>query len=197
MKRNSLNRSGTVGMTDHLECPICHRFDVSTTFVDDPFTYGVGEDAVQLTVTVPLRTCGHCGYQFLDDAAEDLRQEAVCRHLGVLTPAEIVALRDRYDLSRAEFARITRFGEATLGRWERGALVQNAANDQLLYLLTFPENLRRLRERFGSETGHPPVPSAPQAPKERPAFTRVFREEQRRAGARFNPRLCLQQPALN
>jgi DNA-binding transcriptional regulator YiaG len=66
-----------------------------------------------------------------------------------MTPAEVRAVRQKAgSLSRAEFARITRLGEATIGRWERGELIQNAANDQLLYLLTFPENVVRLRDRI-------------------------------------------------
>ena len=36
---------------------------------------------------------------------------------------------------------------ASLARWETGALIQNGANDQLLFLLTFPENFERLRRR--------------------------------------------------
>jgi DNA-binding transcriptional regulator YiaG len=98
---------------------------------------------------VPLRRCRDCGFEFLDSVAEERQHDAVCRHLGVMTPAEIRQIRQKAgSLSRGEFAKISRVGEASLGRWERGELIQNAANDQLLYLLTFPENLNRLRERL-------------------------------------------------
>jgi putative zinc finger/helix-turn-helix YgiT family protein len=130
-----------------LQCPICGKSRIRTTPTEDPFRYGTGKEAVELTVVVPVRSCVDCGYQFLDEEAEDIRHEAVCRHLGVLTPSEILALRRRYDVTRMQFAEITRLGEATLGRWERGALIQNAAYDQLLYLLSFEENFERLRER--------------------------------------------------
>jgi transcriptional regulator with XRE-family HTH domain len=68
-----------------------------------------------------------------------------------LTPAEITAIRERYHLSRAEFARLTRIGEASLARWEGGLIIQNGSIDQLLYLLTFSENLDRLRHRRADE----------------------------------------------
>jgi transcriptional regulator with XRE-family HTH domain len=61
-----------------------------------------------------------------------------------LSPGEIVGLRHRHGLSRAEFAKLTKLGEATLGRWERGTLKPNAAYDMYLRLLSFDENMRRL-----------------------------------------------------
>ncbi len=129
-------------------CPDCNSNRVVTEWIDHRFPYGRGENAVELCARIPVRRCEECGDQFLDAEAEDLMHEAVCRHLGVMTPREVRDIRRQGGgLSRAEFARITRRGEATIGRWERGELIQNAAYDQLLYLLTFPENLIRLRQR--------------------------------------------------
>jgi len=71
----------------------------------------------------------------------------VCRHLGVMTPRDVEAVRTRLRMTRAAFADLTRLGEASLARWEKGLLIQNPANDQLLYLLLFPENVERLRSR--------------------------------------------------
>ena len=70
--------------------------------------------------------------------------EAECRRLGVLTPAEIRALRTGYDMSRAEFARVTGFGEATLARWERGEVIQNTSNDSFLRMLMDRDAMKRL-----------------------------------------------------
>jgi putative zinc finger/helix-turn-helix YgiT family protein len=129
-------------------CPSCGHDAVETIQVEHKFPYGDGDQAVTLSAIVPLRRCRECGFEFLDSAAEERKHEAVCRHLGVMTPAEVRSIRNvAGKLSRGEFARVSRLGEATIGRWERGELIQNAANDQLLYLLTFPENLVRLRER--------------------------------------------------
>ena len=87
------------------------------------------------------------GFQFTAYVAEQLRHEAVCHHLGLMTPNEVKNLRQKYTYSQSEFSRVTRIGEASLSRWETGQLTQNAAYDQLLYLLTFSDNLERLRER--------------------------------------------------
>ncbi len=135
---------------DHaLSCPDCESDRVVTEWIDHRFPYGRDDSAIELSARIPVRRCEECGDQFLDAEAEDLMHEAVCRHLGVMTPREVRDIRRQSGrLSRAEFSRITRLGEATIGRWERGELIQNAAYDQLLYLLTFPENLVRIRERI-------------------------------------------------
>ncbi|HEY2931063.1 MAG TPA: type II TA system antitoxin MqsA family protein [Acidobacteriota bacterium] len=130
-----------------LSCPNCDSNLIETQTVEHQFKYGVGSDAAELVADLPVRICKRCNLKFLDEAAEVLKHEAICRHLGVLTPAEIMEVRQEYQLSRAEFCEITKIGEATLGRWERGALIQNAANDQFLCLLKFPENLERLKQR--------------------------------------------------
>jgi hypothetical protein len=65
----------------------------------------------------------------------------------VLTPAEIAKVRESTGLSRAEFCELTRIGIASLQRWETGSLIQNAANDELLFLMSFSENVNHLRER--------------------------------------------------
>jgi putative zinc finger/helix-turn-helix YgiT family protein len=109
------------------------------------FPYGEGSEAVELEVLVPVQKCSKCGFEYIDDAAEDIRHEAVCRHLGVLTPDEIREVREEYGFSRAEFSRLSRLGEATLTRWENGSLIQNNAYDQFLRLLRYPENIRRLQ----------------------------------------------------
>jgi putative zinc finger/helix-turn-helix YgiT family protein len=130
-----------------LSCPQCGSKYIETAKAPYTFQYGAGPAAAQIAVTVHVRECQACGLQFLDDAAEDAKHEAVCRHLGVMTPREIRALRRDLRLSRQRFEKLTGLGEATLGRWERGALVQNAANDTLLFLLKFPDNLKRLAQR--------------------------------------------------
>src|SRR5947207_900371 len=143
MKNNGLNERTLPEVHEELRCGVCGHNQIQTTPTEDPFLYGVGPSAVKLTVVVPVRTCLHCGCRFLDDEAQDVRHEAVSRHLGVQTPAELVALRERSGLSLADLARLIRTDEATLARWERGAWIQSPAQDQLLYLLGFPENRER------------------------------------------------------
>jgi DNA-binding transcriptional regulator YiaG len=129
------------------ECPRCGSNSVTTTIERDTFVYGTGADAAELSALVPVHTCSACRFEYTDAVAEESRHEAVCQHLGILAPRQIVGVRKYYRMTRAEFAGLTRFGEASLARWENGSILQNPANDQFLYLLQFPDNVQRLRER--------------------------------------------------
>ena len=147
-------------MTPHSMTPAENTSEELTCFdCDSPvdkiwgthtFTYGLGAAAVELTVDLPIHVCPSCGLEFLDDEAETLKHEAVCAHLGVLSPNEIRGIRRMHGMSRAAFSRVTGLGEATLNRWENGILIQSAANDRYLRLLAAPNNLHRLT-RLGSE----------------------------------------------
>jgi len=135
-----------LGDEEH-RCAECGRTERSVRIETEEFDYGSGDDAVLLEACIPVYTCEHCGFQYTSSDAEDIRHKAVCDHLGVMTPQRIRELRVSLGTSRPEFARLTKLGEATIARWERGALIQNAANDQYLYLLSFAENVQRLRQR--------------------------------------------------
>lgn len=157
--------------TTPLECANCGSTNVTTSIEDDAFPYGAGADEVTLHATVPVRTCGDCGFSYTDEIGEDARHEAVCRHLGVMTPAEVRNVRERLGMSRAEFARLTGLGEASLARWESGALIQNAANDNLLYMLTTEANITLLKARDRKA----PVPRATDVRSAEPRSTSRFR----------------------
>lgn len=127
-------------------CPACEHTKMVLQEVEDSFEYGAGAEKISVTARIPQYTCENCGLSFSDDAAEEQRHDAVCNALGVLTPREVRAIREAGGLSQAEFASLSGIGKASLGRWERGALVQNESNDNLLRLLAHPENVRRLRD---------------------------------------------------
>lgn len=132
------------GEEDGLTCPQCGAKTVTTTVCSHTFPVGSGEDAIDIEVQLPARQCQSCDFGFLDAEAEEIKHNAVCQHLGVLTPSEIRGIRESYSMSRSAFARLTGFGEATLGRWENGITVQNLANDRFLRLLTSPWVMGRL-----------------------------------------------------
>lgn len=134
------------------ECPDCEATDADLEKLPQTFRYGRGEGAVDLTCQISVYKCRRCGARWTDGASEDARQEAVCRHLGRLTPAEVKAVRDLYGLSQADFSRVTGLGEASLSRWETGAQVQNAACDRLLRLIKEdPRNFDRLLSLVGGD----------------------------------------------
>ena len=125
-------------------CPSCGENEFSISTEKDHFVFGCDDDAVELTAYVPVHTCDNCEFQFTSGDADDIRHEAICRHLGRMPPKAIRGLRKASDLSRADFAQITGIGSASLARWETGQLIRGTAHDNLLYLLLDKSNLERL-----------------------------------------------------
>ena len=138
-------------------CPMCGDTGVTTSWNRHIFDYGTGDSAVELTVSVPVRRCDTCEFEYLDEAAERLKHEAICRHLGVLSPAEIRRIRETLEMTRARFAQVTGLGEASLNRWENGLTVQTHANDRYLRLLARPGIMRQLQEFVAIEIPSQPI----------------------------------------
>ena len=101
-----------------------------------------------LTVDIPVRRCKDCDFEYLDDESEQLKHEAICSHLGVLSPDEIRRIRKGFGMTQAEFAQVTGIGVASLNRWENGLTIQTHAYDRYLRLLVArPGNIQDI-EKF-------------------------------------------------
>jgi len=118
-----------------LTCPSCGQRDFISNLESTTIPYGANEDATEVPVELWVHTCRSCGEAILDESAEDAKHAAICAHLGLLSPREITEIRNSLGFSRKEFAELTGFGEATIARWERGALLQNASSDRYLRLI--------------------------------------------------------------
>ena len=127
-------------------CPMCGGEGITSMWSIHAFAYGTGESSVGLQARVPVRRCGKCEFEYLDEEAERLKQIAICDHLGVLPPDEIRRIREDHGMTRAAFAEVSGLGEASLNRWENGLSIQNYANDRYLRLLARPEILSRVQE---------------------------------------------------
>jgi uncharacterized phage-associated protein/DNA-binding transcriptional regulator YiaG len=83
------------------------------------------------------------------DLEEQGRQLALYRYRekhAILDPHQIRVLRGRYSLGQKAFGRLLGMGEATVARYEAGALPTTAHND-LLVALTDPATMRRFISR--------------------------------------------------
>lgn len=169
-----------------LTCPQCGGDGITTLPHRHSFNYGAGEDAVELTVDLPVRRCGACEFEYIDHVGENLEHQAICRHLGVLSPDEIRRVRIGHRMTRARFAHVTGIGEASLNRWENGLTVQTQANDRYLRLLARPENMQRLLNLAAAKRR---PPAAPGIGEGRFRVLEVS-DEMRRAQERFDLRLA-------
>jgi len=134
------------------ECPSCGAHSVSFQESDHSFDYANGDDRVTLRARYPAGLCGDCGFEFTDERAEAARHAAICQHLGVLPPLDIIRIRRKLGLTREGFAELTKLGVASIARWERGTGIQNPALDQLLFLVSFDDNILRLKFRNAKDS---------------------------------------------
>lgn len=135
-----------------MACAICGSGNLTCRSEIEKFPYGAGKNPATLQAKIDVFHCEDCQFEFTGPTAEEARHEAVCRHLGVMPPAEVRQVRKRYGLSRAEFASLTRLGEASIGRWESGSHIQNCGYDNYLYLLGYEDNRLRLLLREHGES---------------------------------------------
>jgi putative zinc finger/helix-turn-helix YgiT family protein len=81
--------------------------------------------------------------------ARRLSEDAIAiyrRKHSLLSADEIRAIRQRFELTQAEFARLLRLGANTLSRWEAGRNAQTEAMDTLLRLIRdLPGTIEYLR----------------------------------------------------
>jgi putative zinc finger/helix-turn-helix YgiT family protein len=97
-------------------------------------------------------SCPRCGEVLLRyQDSRRLGEDAIAiyrKKHGLLSADEIRAIRERFDLTQADLARLLRLGANTVSRWESGRNVQSAAMDMLLRLIRdVPGSISYLRAR--------------------------------------------------
>ena len=129
-------------------CPVCGAGKLNRRVIAECFTYDGDRGPILVEAKdLPIQVCDACGETFTGPDAARIRHRAICSALGLLTPEEIKALRERLGKTQQEFAELTGIGEATISRWERGRLLQNRANDNFLRLIAAnPVNLKLLQD---------------------------------------------------
>ena len=164
-------------------CPTCNVGRLHPQIITERFPYeDDGKEVMVVAENVPVERCDNpeCGEELSGPEAARIRHEAICRALGLLTPAEIRAVRERLNLTQAEFARLTRLGEATICRWERGRLLQNPAMDRYLRLLASSEDNIRLLRRLQEPQEVQPVPEPSGTNRVKGCFRRLNGDEAQR-----------------
>ena len=129
-----------------LRCECCAGGHLDVRFMRETIDHENEDGTIVVEAErVPFHVCDSCGSVFVTAETARARHEYVCRAIGVITPAEIRAIRERHRFSQAEFARITNLGVASLSRWESGRLLPSSSHSTYLrLLLDNPSNVDRL-----------------------------------------------------
>ena len=102
---------------------------VQQSWQNQEFGYGAEPDTVALQAFVPVWTCTACGSAYTNGEAESIRHDAVCAHLGRVSPDSIKGLRLALGLSQADFADTLGFSEEDVFMWEGGGRIQGRVAD--------------------------------------------------------------------
>lgn len=131
------------------ECPICGAvalIEKTGEFRFEPPTSIPGG-----TIILPnskWEECQSCGESILPpEVLENLDKQRYIR-LGLLSPAEIKAIREKAGLTQSQISKKLGVGEKTYTRWESGKLLQNKSSDNLIRLFALdPSWLERLESQ--------------------------------------------------
>jgi putative zinc finger/helix-turn-helix YgiT family protein len=106
------------------------------------------EIAVPSAAHLRCLICGEILLRYQD--SKRLGEDAIAiyrRKHGLLSADEIRAIRERFELTQVDLARLLRLGANTVSRWESGRNVQTAAMDMLLRLIRdLPGSIDYLRD---------------------------------------------------
>jgi putative zinc finger/helix-turn-helix YgiT family protein len=106
------------------------------------------EIAVPSAAHLRCLNCGEILLRYQD--SKRLGEDAIAiyrKKHGLLSADEIRAIRERFELTQADLARLLRLGANTVSRWEAGRNVQTAAMDMLLRLIRdLPGSIAYLRD---------------------------------------------------
>ena len=128
-------------------CPTC-----GTTMVEKRGTLRLPVNGEEIAVAsgahLNCPKCGEVVLRFQDSKRFGADAIAIYRKKhGLLSADEIRAIRERFNLTQADLARLLRLGANTVSRWESGRNVQTAAMDILLRMIRdLPGSIDYLRD---------------------------------------------------
>ena len=128
-------------------CPVC-GIEQETEIIEKEEASNVRGDEIKALARI--RVCSVCGEELFDEELEEGNIKKVYdiyrKKHGILLPEEIRNIRESYGLSQRAFAKLLGIGEASIARYETGALPEKSLSN-LLMLLKDPKNMEKLLEK--------------------------------------------------
>ena len=128
-------------------CPVCGK-EQETEVIEKEEVSNVRGDEIKALARI--RVCSVCGEELFDEELEEENIQRVYdiyrKKHGILSPEEIKNIRESYGLSQKAFAKLLGIGEASIARYETGALPEKSLNNMIM-LLRDPKNMKKLLEK--------------------------------------------------
>ncbi len=132
-------------------CPYCEK---STEI--NPVTMKETHKIKGLSVTIPVEhsVCAECGRDFATkeqmERATKAGYDAYREAEGIVSPEEIIRIREKYSASQKVFAKILDLGDLTINSYEQGALVSKSISN-LIRFMENPDNFTELLNKKRNE----------------------------------------------
>ncbi|ADH59876.1 transcriptional regulator, XRE family [Thermoanaerobacter mathranii subsp. mathranii str. A3] len=128
-------------------CPVCGKEQETKVIEKEEISTVRGDEIKALA---KIRVCSVCGEELFDEELEEENIQRVYdiyrKKHGILSPDEIRNIRESYRLSQRAFAKLLGIGEASIARYETGALPEKSLSNMIM-LLKDPENMEKLLEK--------------------------------------------------
>ena len=127
-------------------CPKCEEFTETTLEVEREI-YNVRGEPVEIEANTT--TCQRCKTKIFNEEVDSRNLEKAYKQYrekhNLLSPSDILTIREKYGLSQRALSRLLGWGEITIHRYENGS-IQDNVHDSTLRFIENPENMRRLFE---------------------------------------------------
>lgn len=135
-------------------CPACN-IEQETDVIEKEEISNVRGDEIKYLAKI--RVCCVCGEELFDEELEEENIKKVYdiyreKH-GILSSEEIKSIREGYGLSQRAFAKLIGIGEASIARYETGALPEKSLSNMIM-LLKDPKNMKKLLEKNEDVLNH-------------------------------------------
>lgn len=109
----------------------------------------VDQNGVQVLVpNVEILRCSACGAELIPAASSRQISEAVAKASDQLSPEELYAIMEQFDLNQTQMAEIFGFGEKTYHRWLKGTqVVSRSMGYYLRAMAACPDAFAFVRDR--------------------------------------------------
>ncbi|NNG67895.1 type II TA system antitoxin MqsA family protein [Caldanaerobacter subterraneus] len=128
-------------------CPVCGK-EQETEVIEKEEVSNIRGDKIKALARI--RICSICGEELFDEELEEENIQRVYdiyrKKHGILSPEEIKNIRESYGLSQRAFAKLLGIGEASIARYETGALPEKSLSNMIM-LLKDPKNMEKLLEK--------------------------------------------------
>jgi len=139
--------------TNNALCPCCGNRALHRMTRD--YLAHIGEGQTIKIPNIQMQVCDKCGEEILSLESAREVDSAIAEYTDRLTPGELTAIREGFDVDQTEMSQALGLGSKTYHRWEKGSQYPSRSMGFYLRILReYPEVFAWLRSRGWQGRNH-------------------------------------------